>query len=535
MLLRISRSILGLACLCGAVQIAGCAGFIEEQRQIRIQNRADDIVWKEMVPPYEFQHSCQEVSEAVAQYLITQGDEIDKQSDTRVVTEKKYLNQGGRFDEPMYQQTRHFMVTLRSTGAGCRIEATGIDSYGGKLESSRAPNVELRTIEKLEPEKAQAMHAEAKRRAEAENPRAQPAAAAPKSDGKTSDTGGEKVAATPGKAGDRPQEKKAAPVAPEKAEPAAAAADKSEPVAAASEEETPASAVKKKQQPIKMDAEASPAPAALPTFEIAAAPLAGLNRSLTFVGQRTNMFNPGENNMRPYSLGYGPSATVSVVWYPLAGSGKGILADFGVEGSLEQGFFIQTSLGPDDPTLPNATFGATVHDYQSGVRYRMPIGGGNQVWFSLTAGEHAFVFTSSSDCALSTPNTCRPNLNSPDTIYRYLRPGIGLRLELPSNFALAATAGFRYTPDGGDQFGEAFPHHTVYGLDASAYLGYRVIPSVEIRLGGDVRRYGFEMNSTPEDVQAVMAGGTPIKIATGGSDRYVLGTIGVAFLGGVTK
>lgn len=495
MVLRIPRTILRLACVYGAVQLAGCAGYIEEQRQIRLQNRADDIVWKEMVPKYEFQHSCQEVSAAVAQYLFAQGFEIDKQSDTRVVTEKKYLNQGGRFAEPMYQQTRSLMVALRSTGAGCQIEATGVDSYGGKVESNRAPNVELKTIEKLEPEKAQAMHAEAKQRAEAENPREQTAAAPP-------------------------SDKAAAP-------------DQSEPETAESEAEAPAPALQKKRQPIKADADASPAAPVLPTFEIAGAPLAGLNRSLTFAGQRTNMINPGENNMRPYALGYGPSATLKLVWYPFAAMTHGGAANIGLEAGLEQGFFIQTSIGGDDPMLPNATFGTTVHEYQAGARYRIPFGAGHQVWFSLTGGEHAFLFTSSSDCALTTPNTCRPNLNSPDTIYRYVRPGIGLRLELPSNFALAATVGYRQTFGGaGSQFADYFPHHTAYGLDASAYLGYRVIPNIEIRLGGEVRRYGFEMNSTTEDVQAVMAGGTPIKIATSGSDRYVLGTIGVAFLHG---
>jgi len=74
---RIPRTILRLACVYGAVQLAGCAGYIEEQRQIRLQNRADDIVWKGMVPKYEFQHTCQEVSVAVAQYLFAQGFEID--------------------------------------------------------------------------------------------------------------------------------------------------------------------------------------------------------------------------------------------------------------------------------------------------------------------------------------------------------------------------------------------------------------------------------------------------------------------------
>jgi hypothetical protein len=108
--------------------------------------------------------------------LVEAGYSIATQSKTQVITVKKYSNSGGQFDPPERQQTRVVTAALHSTGAGCRIEATGVDRYGEVSESARAPNVELKAIEKLEPEKAQAMQAEASRRAEAESPPEKPVA-----------------------------------------------------------------------------------------------------------------------------------------------------------------------------------------------------------------------------------------------------------------------------------------------------------------------------------------------------------------------
>ena len=59
-----------------------------------------------------------------------------------------------------------------------------------------------------------------------------------------------------------------------------------------------------------------------------------------------------------------------------------------------------------------------------------------------------------------------------------------------------------------------------------------MVPSLEIRIGGDLRRYVYAMHPTMADAQAIMAGGTPIKVAEGATDRYLAGTIGVAFLYG---
>src|SRR5262245_24040762 len=143
--------------------------------------------------------------------------------------------------------------------------------------------------------------------------------------------------------------------------------------------------------------------------------------------------------LRPYSLPGGPSIVASAVWYPLGPFTDGPLKNLGVEASIEQGFLISSSLpadntcgaqGPDCfPT--GAKFGTTVHEFAGGARYRMPFGAGHYFYGSVTSGEHAFTF--------STTDAAKPrrDLHIPDTIYRYIRPGIGLHFELPAQFSFS--------------------------------------------------------------------------------------------------
>ena len=118
----------------------------------------------------------------------------------------------------------------------------------------------------------------------------------------------------------------------------------------------------------------------------------------------------------------------------------------------------------------------------------MPFGPGNYFWGSVTGGEHAFTFK-------STSTGDRSNLDIPDTIYRFLRPGVGVHFELPAQFSLALSAGYRYIFNGGGQFKDVFfPNSTVAGIDAQAAVGYRFTPMFEGRLVGDLRRYFSSMN-----------------------------------------
>ena len=64
----------------------------------------------------------------------------------------------------------------------------------------------------------------------------------------------------------------------------------------------------------------------------------------------------------------------------------------------------------------------------------------------MTGGEHAFTFIE------STATGMRANLDIPDTIYRFVRPGVGFHVELPFGSRWGWRAGFRWVFNGGGQF-----------------------------------------------------------------------------------
>jgi hypothetical protein len=352
-------------------------------------------------------------------------------------------------------------------------------------------------------------------------------AEAPEDDENAPEPGGEEAAPPPPEGEPKPKKRKNEEVAAAEGE-AAHSEDQSQ-----GDEEAPKKKKKKKKHELRMEdtgEEEESGPTTIPpTLDIAVAPTL-MNRSLTFTEVPMNAAT-----MRAYSLPAGFTPALDVVMYPFGALTDGPAQNIGFEVGLEQGFFINSSLtpNPNDATFPNgATFGTSIHQFEGGVRYRIPFGvAGHQVWFSFTGGEHAFLFTSAPGCQNNTPMTCRGLLDIPDTIYRYIRPGIGARFELPSDFSIAASAGFRYIlNDGGPQIGQFFPHRTVYGADADLYVGYRVIPNLEIRAGGSFRQYGYAMHSTAADLTAP----APIHVAGGAVDRYISGMIAAAFVYGGT-
>ena len=225
--------------------------------------------------------------------------------------------------------------------------------------------------------------------------------------------------------------------------------------------------------------------------------------------------------MRPYSLPLAAATALHVVWYPISALSSGPIQHLGIEAAIEQAFGLQSAAGTDGSALAGKTFGNSVHDYAGGLRYRIPFGAGHQVWISGTAGEHAFVFTSPSDCS-----DCRAMLHIPDTVYRYGRPGIGLRLELPADLSVTLGGGYRYVFNaGGTHLDGYFPHRTVGGVDAELALGYRVTPNLEIRGSGQLRRYFYDMHSKAGDTF----------LAGGAIDQYWTVGLGMAVLLGGSK
>ena len=290
---------------------------------------------------------------------------------------------------------------------------------------------------------------------------------------------------------------------------------KSETVAAAEGGEDAPKAKKAKRKTPKMEDGAdedddSGAGGVLPTLDVSLG-LGALSRSYRY---NQDISVPG---LRPYDLFPGPAVLGHVVWYPLGG--------FGVEAHLDQGFLVSS-------TLPSGEkFGTSIREVSAGARFRVPFGAGNDVYGSLTGGEHAFTFT-------STATGNRAILDIPDTIYRFVRPGIGVHLVLPWDLTLAVAAGYRHVLNGGGQFKDVFfPYSSVAGIDATVTVGYRIMPSWEARVLVDFRRYFSSMNCNTTNMdcrtRVVTVGGEPRTFVAGGAvDQYVTFGAMIAFTWG---
>jgi hypothetical protein len=229
---------------------------------------------------------------------------------------------------------------------------------------------------------------------------------------------------------------------------------------------------------------------------------------------RDFVYNQDVNKvLRQYSLNMGPAAVADIAFYPFAISGGGPIANLGVELGVEQAFGITSRVGVSTAFPNGATFPTVIHDYAGAVKYRIPFAA-HELGVSLGGGEHAFAFRSNGSAD-------RSLLDLPDTIYRYVRLGLSARIALPAGFAVLAGGGYRYIFNKGGQIhDEFFPHLTVGGVDANLALAYKVTPMIEARLGGDLRRYFYDMKSQAGDT--LLAGGAV--------DQYISVTAMLAFM-----
>jgi hypothetical protein len=233
--------------------------------------------------------------------------------------------------------------------------------------------------------------------------------------------------------------------------------------------------------------------------------------------------------LRSYKLTLGPAVVANVLLFPLAFGSGGFAGNFGIEANVEQAFGVSSSISA------GATYPTSIHDYNAGVRGRLPLSGGHEIALFVGGGEHAFSFRDGT-------NAPRSGLTIPDTIYHYVRVGLDGRFELPGGLTAGASAGYRYVFNKAGQIGSAattlpdgtvtmgyFPYLTVAGIEASAMLGYHITPSIEARFDVDIRRYFYAMNSAQADLMATPA---PNKVAGGAVDQYVGFTIGAAYVFG---
>jgi len=222
-----------------------------------------------------------------------------------------------------------------------------------------------------------------------------------------------------------------------------------------------------------------------PTFDIAIG--AGiLNRNFSY---KDDLFGV----LQGYSLGAAITPAAELTWAPLFGGRMGITGHF----SMSVGLKSQTSDGTTYPTQAMA--------WGAGLFYRFFIG--EKSHLGIVARYESQSFSISAD-----PSGNRPDI--PDVKYSAIAGGLDLRLSLFGPVSLLAGASYRYLLSVGE-IGTApwFPRQTSMGVDAMLGFGIELGSAFEIRLEGQLQRYGFSFNPQPGDP----------KIAGGATDTYLSG------------
>lgn len=208
---------------------------------------------------------------------------------------------------------------------------------------------------------------------------------------------------------------------------------------------------------------------------------------------------------RPYNLDVASAARVSGEFYPLRLVTQGALSHLGLTGSFSTAFAL------DSIDARGRRFETTLYDASLGLRYRLPLRPSlPDVGLSLVWSRQVFFVRASETQALG---------GVPDLVYDGLRVGASVRFPIVWRLSLRLDAGFTYVGSTGE-LGDAFlPHATAYALDGAASLAVRLWRGLEARAGFDAKQYNVSANTEPGDRY----------VATGSSDLYLAGTVGVAW------
>jgi hypothetical protein len=200
---------------------------------------------------------------------------------------------------------------------------------------------------------------------------------------------------------------------------------------------------------------------------------------------------------------------VALQYYPGAQFSQGFVTNLGLELNVEQGISL-TSQTPDKIQYPT-----TVHDYNGGVRVRIPLESLTP-FLTVGYGDHAFKLGGAQ----------RAQLVLPDVEYKYVRAVVGVNVPVASGVSVSASGGYRYVLSPGQIKTVYFPQLNVGGMEAKLYVGYALTSTIEARVGFDYRRYFYTFHSKATDTYIVgggidqtYAGSLSIAITLGGSDH----------------
>ncbi|MGB8328539.1 MAG: hypothetical protein WCE62_00320 [Polyangiales bacterium] len=213
-----------------------------------------------------------------------------------------------------------------------------------------------------------------------------------------------------------------------------------------------------------------------------------------------------------YTLKLGPGVGTKFQYFPGAHFTAGLGAQFGIDFEWERLFRFEStdSTGQQFPTQSQ--------QFLVGLRWRYPTGRWEPALI-LDYGVHTFEFGVSGPPIPGEDTTA----GVPSVKYEFVRIGGGFRVGIgkKERFTVTMNAAFRGVfsvgPIGTYLW---FPEAKANGMDAMLMLGYVLPKGFEIRVGGDYRRYWFELNPVPPD---------PPYVAGGALDQYWGVSIGAAW------
>lgn len=208
--------------------------------------------------------------------------------------------------------------------------------------------------------------------------------------------------------------------------------------------------------------------------------------------------------LRAYELGGAPALVVSTTWYPGAHFSEGIVGSIGLAFDLEHAFAVEST------TSDGERFPTTELAWAFGLRGRFALGPAT-VLPLVQYGGHVYAIDPAG------PGNPRPAI--PDVSYRFVRAGLGGRMELIPEFVLHVDLAYLFVSEAGEIISELyFPHGEVGGVEVAVGASYRVTGPLWVEVGFDVRRYFFTMNPVPGDLW----------VAGGAVDQYLGARFGLA-------
>lgn len=219
-----------------------------------------------------------------------------------------------------------------------------------------------------------------------------------------------------------------------------------------------------------------------------------------------------ETDLRDYTLTAGPGMALGFQYFPGAHFTDGVGAQFGIDFNWDRLFDFESTRSSDGASFPTQS-----QQFLIGLRWRYPTGRW-EPFVVIDYGVHDFEFGVSGPPAPGEDNTA----GVPSVRYEFVRFGVGFRVELGKKdmFILGANIAFRGVFDVG-AIGTYvwFPNANANGMDAGLLFGIALPLGFEVRIGGDYRRYWFDLNPQP-----------PAPYVAGGAlDQYLSGTIGLAW------